>query len=124
MNLVVTPFERGDGENFYIHSFCHYVPHMMQKLYYKRCLGLGDMTMEGFGHKDFSNKHVLYNQLNGKVNVTLQSMKVMNIFSERLSQCAQGNQKRVNSDEKESNSTTNNQVDFQKVINTYLVEEV
>ena len=66
MNSIITRFEQGDGENFYFHSFCHYVPHMMQKIYQKHCLGLGVMTMEGFKHYNFTSKHTLCNWSNGK----------------------------------------------------------
>ena len=66
---------QGDGEKFYIHALCMYIPNIMREIYDSHMLGVGVFTMEGFEYKNYSSKHAIREHSNRKGNVCVQSLK-------------------------------------------------
>ena len=79
-NSVLTRFSTGDHETFYFHAVRFYIPKFMRELYSKHKVGIALMTLEGFEYKNFTSKHVVSTRTNGKGNVCMQSLRVLQLF--------------------------------------------
>ena len=68
---------QGDRKTFCLHSLWWYFPEIMKLTYKRHGVGIGVYTMEGFEYKNYTSKQVIRTRTNGKVNITMQSLKTL-----------------------------------------------
>ena len=70
----------GDKETFYLHCLRFYLPAIIENTYERHQLGLRIFTMEGFEYKNYTSKHVVNNQTNGRKHIYKQRITVLQLL--------------------------------------------